>query len=110
MTEEHDFEQDGVYMGELEGMETGGMSELMVNIDQILAGGFGIGIVLSVFTVVFYRLTDFGGIEAFTASSFIVSILSFMLAAEGLLEIEIPFLLFVASLSGLGYMYMRNRM
>ena len=96
-------------MESLSGSES--FTDLLLGVNDIpgITDGFGTGLVLVVFLVSFYRLSDAGFLQAYTASSFTASILSFMLAAAGLLPVELPFLIVAASLGGLGYMYAQGR-
>lgn len=86
-------------------------SELLLSVNSIpgVEDGLGLGMVLTVFVVSFYRLSGAGFIAAYTASSFTATILAFLLAGTGLLPVELPFLALTASLTGLGYMYVQGR-
>ena len=86
------------------------LTDLILASDSALDGGFGAGIMLTVFVVSFYRLSDAGFIPAYTASSFITAILAFLLASAELVPVSIPFLVGVGSMAGLAYMYGSQRL
>lgn len=83
--------------------------EMTQNINGLVGEGLGIGLVLVVFSVSFFRLSPGGYLAAFTASSFTSSILSFILASASLLPVEMPFLFAAMSVGSLAYMYMNQR-
>jgi len=83
--------------------------EMTQNINGLVGEGLGIGLVLVVFSVSFFRLSPGGYLAAFTASSFTSTILAFILASASLLPVEMPFLFAAASVGSLAYMYMNQR-
>lgn len=89
--------------------DVGSLTGLMDATNTATGGGFGAGIMLTVFVVSFYRLSGIGYLQAYVASSFTTTILSFILASISLLPAELPFLIAAASLGGLMYMYMIGR-
>lgn len=78
-------------------------------INSVAGNGIGLGVVLVVFVIIFYRLSPTGYIQSFTASSFTSTILAFMLASAQLMPVEMPFLFAAASVGGAAYMYMMQR-
>jgi len=95
---------------ELEGLQSStSILGLTQGINNLVGQGLGIGLVLVVFSVSFYRLSPGGYLAAFTASSFTSTILSFILASASLLPVELPFLFAAVSVGSLSYMYMNQR-
>lgn len=83
--------------------------EMTQHINGLVNEGLGIGLVLVVFSVSFFRLSPGGYLAAFTASSFTSTILAFILASASLLPVELPFLFAAFSVGSLAYMYMNQR-
>lgn len=95
---------------ELEGIQSSSsILEMTQGINGLVGDGLGVGLVLVVFSVSFFRLSPGGYLAAFTASSFTSTILAFILASASLLPVEMPFLFAALSVGGLAYMYMNQR-
>lgn len=82
---------------------------LMQAVDGILGNALGLGIVLVVFSISFYKLSPGGYLQAFTASTFTSTILSFMLTAGKIMPVELSFLFAAASVASGTFMYMNQR-
>lgn len=86
------------------------LTELFTNFNTVLNEALGAGLMMVVFIVSFYRLTQVTGtLSAFTASTFTVTILGFILATFELVQPSLPFLIGFVSVASLGYMYIEGR-
>ena len=87
------------------------LTEFFTNFNTILNDALGTGLMMVVFIISFYRLSQTTGtLSAFTASTFTVTILGFILATFELVPVSLPFLIGFASVASLGYLYVEGRL
>ena len=99
-----------IEMGKLDTIEgSESLSGFITGINDILNGGLGLGLLLVFFLISYYKLSEHGALPAFTAASFSTAVIGFLLAAEKIVPAEIPFLVFIASSSGIVYMWIKQR-
>jgi len=78
-------------------------------VNTIVGNALGLAMVLVVFVISFYRLSDQGYVPAFAASSFTSTILAFGLASASILPAPMPFIFAALSVASAGYMYINQR-
>lgn len=90
--------------------ESQSLTEIITNMNSLMNDALGAGLMMVVFIVSFYRLSQVtGNLSAFTASTFSVTILGFILATFQLVPVSLPFLVGFLSVASLGYMYVEGR-